>query len=79
MKAEDLPADLQKLSPDERQKEVERRLAERQKLRDEIVSLKKQRDDYIAAERKKHSGSQTGFDAAVAAALKAQMAKKGIK
>jgi Mg-chelatase subunit ChlD len=79
VKAEDLPADLQKLSADARTKEVERRLAERQKLRDEIVSLKQQRDDYIAAERKKHSGTRTGFDAAVASALKEQMAKKGIK
>ncbi|MBV9923782.1 MAG: VWA domain-containing protein [Acidobacteria bacterium] len=79
VKSEDLPADLQKLSSDERRKEVERRLSERQKIRDEIVSLKKQRDDYIAAERKKQAGPQTGFDAAIASALKAQMAKKGIK
>jgi uncharacterized protein YegL len=79
VKAEDLPADLQKLSSDERKKEVGRRLAERQKIRDEIVTLKKQRDDYIATERKKHSGTRTGFDAAVASALKDQMAKKGIK
>ena len=79
VKAEDLPADLQKLSADERKQEVERRLGERKKLRDEIVSLKKQRDDYIAAERKKHSGTQTGFDAAVASALKEQLSRKGIK
>ena len=79
MKSEDLPSDLQKLSAGERKKEVERRLADRQKIRDEIVSLKKQRDDYIAAERKKHSGAQTGFDAAVASALKEQLARKGLK
>ena len=79
VKSEDLPADLQKLSTGERRKELDRRLAERQKIRDEIVSLKKQRDDYIAAERKKHSGSQTGFDAAVASALKEQLARRGIK
>lgn len=79
VKAVDLPADLQKLSAGERKQEVERRLSERQKIRDEIVSLKKQRDDYIAAERKKHSGAQTGFDAAVASALKEQLARKGIK
>ncbi|HWS86862.1 MAG TPA: vWA domain-containing protein [Pyrinomonadaceae bacterium] len=79
VKSEDLPADLQKLPAGERKKDVERRLAERQKIRDEIVSLKKQRDDFIAAERKKRSGTQTGFDAAVASALKEQMAKKGIK
>lgn len=79
VKTDDLPADLRKLSAAERRKEVERRLAERRKIRDEIVSLKKQRDDYIAAERRKQSGTQTGFDAAVASALKEQLARKGIK
>jgi uncharacterized protein YegL len=79
VKAEDLPEDLRKLTADERKKEVERRLAERQKIRDEIVSLKKQRDDYVNAERKKQSGTQTGFDAAVASALKEQLSRKGIK
>jgi uncharacterized protein YegL len=79
VKAEDLPDDLQKLSAADRKKEVERRLAERQKLRDEIVSLSKQRDDYIAAERKEQAGAQNGFDAAVASALKEQLSRKGIK
>ncbi|HLM54985.1 MAG TPA: vWA domain-containing protein [Pyrinomonadaceae bacterium] len=79
VKAEDLPDNLQKLSPEERKKEVERRLAERQKIREEIVTLSKQRDAHIAAERKKQSGAKTGFDAAVATALKEQLARKGIK
>ncbi len=79
VKTEDLPTQMQKLSTEERRKDVERRLAERQKIRDEIVTLKKQRDDYIAAERKKHAGAKTGFDAAVASALKEQLARKGIK
>jgi uncharacterized protein YegL len=79
VKSEDLPDELQKLSPAERQKEVERRLAERRKMREEIVSLSKQRDEYLAAERKKTSGGQSGFDSAVASALREQMARKGIK
>ena len=79
VKTEDLPAELQKLAPAERGKEIERRLAERRKIREEIVSLNKQRDAYIAAERRKQSGSQTGFDAAVASALKEQLSRKGIK
>ncbi len=79
VKDEDLPDALQKLPPAERKKEVERRLAERQKMRDEIVSLSKQRDAHIAAERKKQSGAKTGFDAAVASALKEQLSRKGIK
>ncbi|MET0626135.1 MAG: vWA domain-containing protein [Pyrinomonadaceae bacterium] len=79
VKAEDLPADLKKLSPAERKQEVARRLSERQKIRDEIVTLKKQRDEYVAAERKKQAGGQTGFDSAVASALKEQLSRKGIK
>src|SRR5947209_10649160 len=79
VKTEDLPDDLQKLSAADRQKEVERRLAGRQKLRDEIVSLSKQRDEFILAERKKQAGGQNGFDAAVASALKEQLSRKGIK
>ncbi len=78
VKTDDLPDSLQKLSPEERKKEVERRLAERQKIREEIVTLSKQRDAHIA-ERKKQSGAKTGFDAAVASALKEQLARKGIK
>jgi Mg-chelatase subunit ChlD len=79
VKSEDLPDELQKLTPAERQKEVERRMAERKKMREEIVTLSKQRDEFITAERKKSSGGQSGFDSAVASALKEQMARKGIK
>lgn len=78
VKTEDLPDDLRKLSPADRRQEVEKRLAERRKIRDEIVSLSKQRDDYITAERKKQASGQNGFDSAVASALKDQMARKGI-
>lgn len=76
VKDDDLPDTLQKMPPAERKKEVERRLAERQKIRDEITSLSKQRDAHIAAERKKLSGGKAGFDSAVAGALKEQMNRK---
>jgi Mg-chelatase subunit ChlD len=79
VKDEDLPDDLKKLDPEARKKEIEKRLAERQKLRDEILKLQKQRDEFIAAERKKQSGPQNGFDSAVAEALKKQLTRKGIK
>jgi uncharacterized protein YegL len=78
VKDEDLPEELKKLSPAQRKQDVDRRLAERQKLRNEILSLSKQRDEFVAAERKKQ-GKQTGFDAAVASALKEQLNRKGIK
>ncbi|HEX6623134.1 MAG TPA: vWA domain-containing protein [Pyrinomonadaceae bacterium] len=79
VKDDDLPDALQKLPPAERKKEVERRLAERQKIRDEITSLSKQRAAFIAAERKKLTGAKAGFDSAVADALKEQMTRKGKK
>jgi Mg-chelatase subunit ChlD len=79
VKAEDLPADLRKLPTTERRQEIEKRLAERQRLRAEIVALARKRDDYIAAERKRQTGKQSGFDIAVATALKEQLARKGIK
>lgn len=80
VKDEDLPADLRQLSPEARKQEVERRLTARREMRAQIVSLSKQRDEYIAAERKKQNGGkESGFDAAVSAALKAQLARKGIK
>jgi Mg-chelatase subunit ChlD len=76
---QDLPAELQKLSVDERAKEIEKRLAERREIRNQILSLSKQRTDFITNEQKKRSGGkQNSFDVAVSAALKEQLARKGI-
>ncbi len=80
VKEEDLPADLRRLSPEARKQEIEKRLNERRELRRQIVALSKQRDQFVAAERKKQNGGkQSGFDAAVAEALKDQLSRKGIK
>ena len=78
VKKEDLPEELQKLSVTDRKKEIGRRIAERQAIRAEILKLSKQREDFIAAERKKRA-STNGFDTAVAQALKEQLLRKGIK
>ena len=80
VKTEDLPSELQKLSSEERTKDIAKRLAARSEIRKEILALSKQRTDYIAAEQKKRSGGvQNGFDVAVSAALRQQLAKKGIR
>ncbi|HET6977253.1 MAG TPA: vWA domain-containing protein [Pyrinomonadaceae bacterium] len=80
VKTEDLPSELQKLSAEDRAKEIEKRLAERKEIRKQIMSLSKQRNEYIVAEQKKSKGgTQNGFDVAVSAALRQQLAKKGIK
>jgi len=80
VKTEDLPSELQKLSVEERKQEIEKRLAERREIRKQIMELSQQRTAYIASERKKRTGgAQNGFDVAVSAALREQLAKKGIR
>jgi len=80
VKDADLPSELQKLSAEERAKEIEKRLAERSEIRKQILALSKQRDDYLATQVKQgKGGAQNGFDVAVSAALREQLAKKGIK
>jgi Mg-chelatase subunit ChlD len=77
VKEDDLPSDLKSLSLADRTKEVERRLAERREIRQQILALSKQRADYIAAEQKKRNGgTKNSFDLAVSAALKEQLERK---
>ena len=78
LKTEQLPEDMQKLSVAERESVIAERIAERKRIRAEILQLSKKRDAFIAEERKKQ-GQSNGFDTAVAAALKEQLLKKGIK
>ncbi len=78
VKKENLPEELQKLSVSERKKEIDKRITERKAIRAEILTLSKQRDDFIAAEQKKQ-GKTNGFDTAVSQALKEQLLRKGIK
>ncbi len=78
VKEEDLPESLKKLSKPEQKKEIGKRIAERTKIRAEIMELSKKRDAFLAEERKKR-GKQTGFDAAVASALQEQLLRRGIK
>ena len=80
IKEEDLPADLRKLPAVERKVEIEKRLAERKGIRAQIMTLSKQRDEFIVAETKKRNGGkQSSFDTAVAVALKEQLGRRGIK
>lgn len=78
VKEDDLPDDLKKLPPAGRKKEIDKRIAERVKIRAEILELSKRRDAFLVDERKKR-GQQNGFDSAVAEALREQLLRKGIK
>jgi len=77
--ANQLPVNLRDMSPAQRKQEIEKRLAERRELRSQIVALSKQREEFLAAERKKLGAKGDGFDTAVVTALKEQLKRKGIK
>ena len=68
-----LPEPLQSMSPADRQQEIERRLAERREIRAQIISLSKQRSDYIAAELKKNGSKESAFDVVVSRQVQRQM------
>ncbi len=77
VKAEDLPENLQKLSPVERQQEIDKQLDHRRELRARIMELAKQKNAYVAEQRK--TSGQDGFDGVVTKALTEQLARKGIR
>ncbi|MCA1578418.1 MAG: VWA domain-containing protein [Acidobacteria bacterium] len=71
-----LTEDLRSLSPADREQEIKKRLAVRREIRSQIMSLSKQREAFIDAEKKKKSGERDGFDAAVSKTLKRQLLRK---
>ncbi len=80
LKKDELPDELQKLSPADRQKVIADKIEERKKIREQILELSKKRDAFIHEERKKQSAKNpTGFDQAVSEALKKQISRKGLK
>jgi Mg-chelatase subunit ChlD len=80
LKTDELPDELQKLSVEERKKVIADKIEARKRIRLQILELSKKRDAFLLEERKKRSAKNaTGFDEAVSAALKAQIARKGVK
>jgi Mg-chelatase subunit ChlD len=80
LKKDELPDELQKLSPDERRKAIAAKIEERKQIREQILELSNKRDAFILEERKKQSAkTPTGFDQAVTEALKQQISRKGLK
>jgi Mg-chelatase subunit ChlD len=80
LKTDELPDELQKLSAEARKKVVAGRIEERKQIRQQILELSKKRDAFLEQERKQQAAKKpAGFDEAVSAALKAQIARKGFK
>ena len=78
LKPEELPEELRGLSPADRKQEIEKRQAQRRQIREEIMQLSKDREEFVKKERAK-SGARNSFDSVVAEALKTQLAAKGFK
>lgn len=80
LKKDDLPAEMQKLAPAEREIFLQKKLAERKIARDELTALQKQREAYLQAELKKRNVTkQDGFDALVKATMRQQAARRGLR
>ena len=76
-----LPAELQKLDDKDLRAELDKKQKERSDLQAQIQKLSQQREQFIAAERKRQvsTNNADSFDEKVAASIRAQAAKKGIE
>lgn len=75
----DLPDELKKLKPEERQKFLEEKAAERTKLKKQIAELARKREVHVQVELKKTStGKEKALDEAIRSTIREQAKKKGI-
>ncbi len=72
---DELPANMRKMSPEERTVYLNKQGEERDKLNAKVAELSKQREAYIAEQNKKLGGSGDAFDAKVADIVQAELAK----
>ena len=78
VKAEALPAEMQKLSEPERKEYVEKKAKAREELQTKIQKLNSEREKYIAAQMKQASGTNS-LDAVVISAVRDQAQKRQFK
>jgi len=78
MEEEALPEEMKKMSKKERKEFLEKKTKEREKIQKKINELRKERDKYIAEQRKAKAG-ETTLDDAIIEAIRSQAAKKNFK
>lgn len=77
LKTEDLPAEMQKMTPEERKAHIEKTMKERETIQKEIAKVSAERQKYIDAEMKKQNlSADASFDAAVRRTIQEQAAKQ---
>ncbi len=74
----ELPAEMKKMSPEERAAYVEKKRTEREELQKQLKSLAEERDKFIA-EKSKSEAKESTLGAAVSTAVREQAEKKGVK
>jgi hypothetical protein len=78
IKTEELPAEMQKMSVDERKTFIEKSAKERQEIQTKINQLNGEREKYVAQRMKEVVGTST-LDSVVISAIHQQSAKSGFK
>jgi hypothetical protein len=81
LKDEELPEEMRKLKPEEREAFLKKKTEEREGVRKKITELTTKRSAFVAEEMKKQpkSAQDKAFDAAVRTTLREQAATKGIE
>ncbi len=79
IKKDQLPEELKKMDKAELNKYIDAKLAERKKIKADIIRLQAERVRYIAEEEKKQSGAPATLDKAVIDAVRKQATQKGYK
>jgi hypothetical protein len=76
VKADELPEEMRKMTPEERQEHVAKRQTEREAIQKEIAKTSAERQKFIDGEMKKQNLNADSFDQAVRRAIQEQAAKQ---
>ena len=77
VKEADLPEEMKKMTVDERKAHLVKKTAEREEIQKKVLTLNKEREAYVATQRKESAKNDT-LDTAMVKALRTQAEKKGI-
>ena len=77
VKEADLPDEMKKMSLEERKAYLVKKTAEREQIQKQVLALNKERETYVATQRKETAKTDT-LDTAMTKALRSQAEKKGI-
>ena len=77
IKEADLPEEMKKMTAEERKTYLDKKIAERAEIQKQVLALNKDREAYVATQRKESAKTDT-LDTAMTKALRSQAEKKGI-